>query len=650
MDNFPDILPIDELDFLTKKEEFGYDLNAEPGFVFKNEKYGEDTQVGLDKQGQYSGEVTIRLQSRPGDLTNVKTFDGYNPKPGTSGIVIYMGRDRQPFFIPNVSVLQTNSDEQSQNKIKPLKPGERKTSSNYDVTKQTNAAPCCKQAIIDANNRWPSRNTASDGIIGDAAHQQRLSDHNLGNAVDITHDTVSGCVGDLISSQAITDKRVTYVIWDKQINSLDGRGWRIYNGDDPHTNHVHISIKANLRDDTNHWPWAPSTSQQQTGLSDDLLQKLVDAMVSVEGGHTGDRNIRDKNPGNLKYPGSVLGQNWLVVKYGATSDPDGFAIFSTMVDGYSAMKDLLKYYINQGKNLAQLISTWSTTDVDSYISTVSSKTGIGRNDVLKDKLKSVPRTNTKFNQQPIEGAGESNTEGGTVLHDDKGRTIITGNQIDPLSGLASQASITLGNPPTGDDEDTGFNTTSEETGEYIIQRTDSGIGSKIDFDVLGNMITTLISDSIVKAIRNLVLVEEFRVNSSDIVNISATNLLSLTSKVLGIVSQKLSLTGEEEFSLSSPVLNLRSPSIQIGSPDNTFTEEDLRKGKNEALVTLGKLVDFLVSNYNVAWDEIIDLRTKFNNHTNGGTPMDTPFKVNTSNVEQAKETDNLKASKTASAL
>jgi Putative peptidoglycan binding domain len=116
-------------------------------------------------------------------------------------------------------------------------------------------APASRQALNDANARWPNRSKASDGIMGDAAHQKRKSDHNDGNAVDVTHDPSVGCSGDVIAAHALTDVRTKYVIWNRRINTLDGRGWRTYTGKNPHTKHCHISILATARNDTRAWGW-----------------------------------------------------------------------------------------------------------------------------------------------------------------------------------------------------------------------------------------------------------------------------------------------------------------------------------------------------------------------------------------------------------
>jgi hypothetical protein len=127
-------------------------------------------------------------------------------------------------------------------------------------------APACRKALEDATRRWPRRNKASDGIMGDARHQARKSDHNLGNAVDITHDPRSGCDGAVVAALAITDPRITYVIYNRRIwsKSRAREGWRRYTGSNPHTGHVHISIKASSRNDVRSWPWADPNARATT--------------------------------------------------------------------------------------------------------------------------------------------------------------------------------------------------------------------------------------------------------------------------------------------------------------------------------------------------------------------------------------------------
>ncbi len=120
-------------------------------------------------------------------------------------------------------------------------------------------APACRQAINDANRRWPRRRKASDGIMGDARHQKSKSDHNLGNAFDLTHDPDSGCDGNVIAAAAIKDPRVKYVIWNRRIyNRQRGdKAFRRYTGKNPHTHHCHVSVLSTSRTDTRPWAWAP---------------------------------------------------------------------------------------------------------------------------------------------------------------------------------------------------------------------------------------------------------------------------------------------------------------------------------------------------------------------------------------------------------
>ena len=120
-------------------------------------------------------------------------------------------------------------------------------------------APACRQALRDATARWGSRNRASDGIMGDARHQARTSDHNLGNAFDLTHDPTNGVDCERLSRMVINDPRVSYVIWNHQIYSPSraSEGWRAYTGSNPHTHHMHVSIRAASRNDTSDWVWSP---------------------------------------------------------------------------------------------------------------------------------------------------------------------------------------------------------------------------------------------------------------------------------------------------------------------------------------------------------------------------------------------------------
>lgn len=102
---------------------------------------------------------------------------------------------------------------------------------------------------------FPGRSRASDGTIGDAAHQGRNSDHNpwvqaggmgIVTGMDITHDPASGCSGEVVAEalRAARDPRIKYIIWNRRICSatISPWNWRPYGGANPHQHHVHLSV------------------------------------------------------------------------------------------------------------------------------------------------------------------------------------------------------------------------------------------------------------------------------------------------------------------------------------------------------------------------------------------------------------------------
>lgn len=124
------------------------------------------------------------------------------------------------------------------------------------------------------NAAYPNRSRASDGGIGDAAHQAQgsASDHNPwfkdGNGVgvvtafDFTHDPDNGVdidkLSDILTSSR--DPRIKYLVANGLIlipfqqpwASEYGWHWQDYEGD-PHVSHLHISVNTNDYDNTNPW-------------------------------------------------------------------------------------------------------------------------------------------------------------------------------------------------------------------------------------------------------------------------------------------------------------------------------------------------------------------------------------------------------------
>jgi peptidoglycan hydrolase-like protein with peptidoglycan-binding domain len=126
------------------------------------------------------------------------------------------------------------------------------------------SAPSVRAALAEATRRWPGRQTGSDGTIGDAAHSARQSDHNpdangVVHAFDLTHDPGSGADCNVLAAHlvAVRDARVKYIIWNRQISNPDVQdwAWRPYSGQNPHTHHMHVSVKytSAAENDTSDW-------------------------------------------------------------------------------------------------------------------------------------------------------------------------------------------------------------------------------------------------------------------------------------------------------------------------------------------------------------------------------------------------------------
>jgi hypothetical protein len=136
---------------------------------------------------------------------------------------------------------------------------------------------------------YPGRSKAADGTIGDAAHQKRSSDHNprsvpaLGPvpavlAEDITHDPAAGCNTYALAEQIrlSRDARVSYVISDRRITGPShGWEWAPYDGTDPHTGHMHVSVVATAAADSTadwHLTGGPAMGNANT---EDLMNRTI---------------------------------------------------------------------------------------------------------------------------------------------------------------------------------------------------------------------------------------------------------------------------------------------------------------------------------------------------------------------------------------
>lgn len=123
------------------------------------------------------------------------------------------------------------------------------------------------------NAKVPSRNRRNDGTIGDAAHSARVSDHNpdtdgVVKAMDITNDPGHGVISRHLAEAIVAsrDDRVKYIISNRQIIAGSGGPnswkWRAYSGTNPHTEHVHLSVRkqASYFDNVRDWALPPEIS------------------------------------------------------------------------------------------------------------------------------------------------------------------------------------------------------------------------------------------------------------------------------------------------------------------------------------------------------------------------------------------------------
>jgi peptidoglycan hydrolase-like protein with peptidoglycan-binding domain len=123
------------------------------------------------------------------------------------------------------------------------------------------------------NAAAPHRSKASDGVIGDAAHSSRTSDHNPDpdgtvDAIDITHDPINGvdCSRIAEAIRASRDPRCKYLIFRGRIfgdpgyaarNGVAAWAWNKYTGSNPHNAHMHLSVNDRGQDDTTPWQIGP---------------------------------------------------------------------------------------------------------------------------------------------------------------------------------------------------------------------------------------------------------------------------------------------------------------------------------------------------------------------------------------------------------
>jgi hypothetical protein len=176
------------------------------------------------------------------------------------------------------------------------------------------------------------------------------------SALDITHDPRGGCDAHAIAEalRQAKDPRIKYIISNRRICSSTTQPWtwRKYSGSNPHTSHVHISVKATKQhyDATGHWsvfgppgPTEPDPKGRpvlKRGASGDYvkeLQGLLPTALVVDGqfGPSTEAAVIDFQRTNKLVLDGVVGPiTWeLLLQQRSPSDPDSPAKRRTIKKG-----------------------------------------------------------------------------------------------------------------------------------------------------------------------------------------------------------------------------------------------------------------------------------------------------------------------------
>lgn len=204
--------------------------------------------------------------------------------------------------------------------------------------------PCLLILRDQVDRAAPNRSKASDGTIGDEAHQGTDSAHNPDaenevDALDLTHDPASGAdMAVLTESLRVSrDDRLYLVIFDeRQFSSYSKNGippftWRPYSGSNPHDRHAHIETNDKTHDESRPWKIGIDMGLSSEEASEIIGGKLTDRNVL----HFRLRGIQDSEDPLLaeKYP------DWEIEGPGLKQV--GQALGS-VIDGLDAVMDTLE--------------------------------------------------------------------------------------------------------------------------------------------------------------------------------------------------------------------------------------------------------------------------------------------------------------------
>lgn len=165
--------------------------------------------------------------------------------------------------------------------------------------------PCLVRLRAEFDKVAPARDRASDGTIGDAAHRNRVSDHNPDetgavpirdadrtnevHAIDIDTDLrTAGLTMEMVVQFLLArcrsgaETRLRYIIYNRRIWEASN-GWRqrAYDGDNPHTEHAHFSASYDTAKEASTASWhledipVALTADDKKWISDQITAQVA---------------------------------------------------------------------------------------------------------------------------------------------------------------------------------------------------------------------------------------------------------------------------------------------------------------------------------------------------------------------------------------
>lgn len=194
------------------------------------------------------------------------------------------------------------------------------------------------------NERWPDRDKASDGSIGDAAHAARPSDHNPDadgwvHAIDIDKDGIDAdALADQLIALARARKdggRLKNIVWRGRVASgtYPATFWTWRDRPDlGHYSHIHISFTSAAQRDGS--PFPLDILEADVPLSDDDVKRIADAVWNrfITTAYQPDGSVDPANPQKVRAGAMLAGTRGTVLGLANQPGPDGKAVAEAVAD------------------------------------------------------------------------------------------------------------------------------------------------------------------------------------------------------------------------------------------------------------------------------------------------------------------------------